>query len=76
MYRASFQGQGEVQILHGDIILNKEVAVGHVVDSANIGNSSFVLLIEVRIDSDLNNLTLSGINLIIGQSEIEQFSTS
>ena len=76
MYKASFQGQGEVQILHGDIILNKEVAVGHVVDSANIGNSSFVLLIEVRIDSDLNNLTLSGINLIIGQSEIEQFSTS
>ena len=76
MYRASFQGQGEVQILHGDIILNKEVAVGHVVDSANTGNSSFVLLIEVRIDSDLNNLTLSGINLNIGQSEIEQFSAS
>ena len=74
MYKASFQSQS--QPLYGDIILNKEVAVGQVVDAANTDNNSFILLIEIRIDSDLNNLSLNGINLNISQSEIEKFSTS
>jgi len=72
MYKASFRGHS--QPLYGDIILDKEVAVGQVVDAANTDNNSFILLIEIRIDSDLNNLTLNGINLNISQSEIEKFS--
>ena len=74
MYKANFQA--DFKPLYGASILNQERSIGQVVDAAHTENHNFILLIEIRIDSDFNNLTLNGINLNIGQSEIEQFSAS
>jgi len=72
MYKASFHN--ESQPLYGDALMDGEKLVGQVVDVARIDNKKFVLLIEIRISSVLNNLTLNGINIVISKSEIEKFS--
>ncbi|MDG2252288.1 MAG: folate-binding protein [Methylophilaceae bacterium] len=74
MYIASFQSASEP--LYGNSILNNKDSVGQVVDAAHTSNNNFVLLIEIRIDSDLNNLTLNGIDVDISKSEKNKFSLS
>ena len=71
MYKASFKS--ESQPLYGDALVDGEDLVGQVVDIARTDNGKFVLLIEARINSALNNLTLNGINVDISKSEIEKF---
>ena len=71
MYKASFKS--ESQPLYGDALVDGEDLVGQVVDIARTDNEKFVLLIEARINSALNNLTLNGINVDISKSEIEKF---
>tara|TARA_B110000967_G_scaffold64579_1_gene66519 strand:+ start:55 stop:672 length:618 start_codon:yes stop_codon:yes gene_type:complete len=72
MYKASFHS--ESQPLYGQTLVDGEESVGQVVDVAHINNQEFVLLIEIRINSALNQLTLNGINVDISKSEIEKFS--
>ena len=72
MYKASFHS--ESQPLYGQALVDGEESVGQVVDVAHINNQEFVLLIEIRINSALNQLTLNGINVDISKSEIEKFS--
>ena len=72
MYKASFHS--ESQPLYGQTLVDGEESVGQVVDVAHIDNQEFVLLIEIRINSALNQLTLNGINVDISKSEIEKFS--
>ena len=72
MYKASFHS--ESQPLYGDALVDGKDLVGQVVDVARIDNKKFLLLIEIRINSALNNLTLNGINVDISKSEIEKFS--
>ena len=72
MYKASFHS--ESRPLYGDTLLDGDELVGQVVDVARIDNQKFILLIEIRIKSALNNLTLNGINVDISKSEIEKFS--
>ena len=71
MYKAFFKS--ESQPLYGDALVDGEDLVGQVVDIARTDNEKFVLLIEVRINSELNNLTLNGIKVDISKAEIEKF---
>jgi folate-binding protein YgfZ len=72
MYKASFLAKS--QPLYGDALLDGQNLVGQVVDVARIDNQKFLLLIEIRINSALNNLMLNGTNVVINKYEIEKFN--
>lgn len=68
--------QGEIKPLCGDVIVSDSEIVGQVVDIAWVNKQKFIMLIEIRISSALNNLTLNSINVDIDKSEIKKFSAT